>query len=77
MIELEAEMKMQTHFRVLRLITVVLLSYCCIPAKQTLLPPGGGGLLLHPEGLWLPLREEGTDICQGERRAAHLFLKGT
>ena len=40
------------------------------------LPPGGGGLLQHPEGVWLPLCEEGPHLCEGQRRTAHIFSEG-
>lgn len=39
-------------------------------------PSGSGGLLQHPEGVWFPLREERAHLCEGERRAAHLFSEG-
>lgn len=41
-----------------------------------MLPPGGGGLLQHPEGVRLPLCEEGAHLCEGKRGAAHLFPEG-
>ena len=41
-----------------------------------MLPPGGGGLLQHLEGVRLPLCEEGADLCEGKRGVAHLFSKG-
>lgn len=38
--------------------------------------PGGGGLLQHPEGIRLPLCEEGAHLCEGKGGAAHLFPEG-
>lgn len=40
------------------------------------LPPGGGGVLQHPEGLWLPFRETGAHLCEGERGTTHIFPEG-
>lgn len=57
------------------------LIYCayvclCVGACVCALPPGGGGLLQHPEGVWLPLCEEGAHLCEGQRRTAHIFSEG-
>lgn len=41
-----------------------------------LLPPGGGRLLPHLEGVRIPFCEEGTHLCEGERRAAYLLSEG-
>ena len=40
------------------------------------LPPGGGGLLRHPEGVRLPFRPQGADLREREGGAANLLHEG-
>lgn len=37
---------------------------------------GCGGMLQHTEGVRLPLCEEGSHLCEGERRAEYIFSEG-
>lgn len=39
-------------------------------------PPGGGRMPQHPEGVQLPLREEGAHLCEGQRGTADVLPEG-
>lgn len=60
------------------------IQFCCEQQSDSLvmycvclcITPGGGGLLQHPEGVQLPLCEEGAHFCEGERGTAHIFSEG-
>lgn len=49
---------------------------CVVTRTCPTLPSGGGGLLPHPEGVWLSLHSEGAHICQRERGAADFLHEG-